>query len=101
LPCSGEILLLSGLPTHCYSIHSKAQGKGDKDSRKFPLRYFNILHDKAAEKLVQELKSNMRTDLLNSGFPNFSLKLVDSFVGSKHHHATTLHLLQRKMTIPF
>lgn len=31
---------------------------------------FNILHDKAAEKLVQELKCNGRTDLLNLGFPH-------------------------------
>lgn len=43
--------------------------------------YLNILHNEAAEKLVQELKCNRRIDLLNLGFPNFSPQTFRPFCG--------------------
>lgn len=62
------------------------------------MRYFNVLHNKAAEKLVEELKCNRRTDLLNLGFTNFPLKLIHCFVGSQCTPATNV---QRKITTAF
>lgn len=50
------------------------------------MRYSNILHNMAAEKILYELKCN-RMDPLHLGFPNSSLKFVDPFAGCKHTHA--------------
>lgn len=71
--------------------HKKRHYRYKKFSMNFPR--CRIRH------IVQDFKCNVRIGLLNLGFPNFSLKLVDHFAGSKHTHATNFQLQQRKNDI--